>query len=276
MTLTPKVRIAFLILISASLICTGCVVGPNFSRPPAPNVTGYTLAPLESTSSTANVPGGEAEQYVRGRDITGDWWTLFRSTALNDLIDRSLKANPNIKAAQAALVVARENMLAQRGAYYPQVSGSYAATRAKTSDVIAPFPNSNTFTYSLYTPEVSVSYVPDVFGLNRRNVESLKAQDQQARFALAATNITLSSNVVAAAIQEASLRAQIDATRQLIAINTNMVQILRNQFAAGYVSRLDVAAGIAACPGPGYAPSTPQAVGSAARPARCTVWLVPQ
>jgi NodT family efflux transporter outer membrane factor (OMF) lipoprotein len=84
--------------------------------------------------------------------------------------------------------------------------------------------------------------VPDVFGLNRRTVESLKAQAEQERFALAATHITLSANAAAAAIQEASLRAQIDATRQLIAINTNMLQILRAQFAKGYASRLDVAA----------------------------------
>jgi NodT family efflux transporter outer membrane factor (OMF) lipoprotein len=84
--------------------------------------------------------------------------------------------------------------------------------------------------------------VPDVFGLNRRTVESLRAQAQQARFALAATHITLSSNVAAAAIQEASLRGQVDATRQLIEINTHMLEVLRKQFDAGYVGRLDVAA----------------------------------
>ena len=96
--------------------------------------------------------------------------------------------------------------------------------------------------YSLYTPQVSVSFVPDVFGLNRRTVESLQAQEQQARFALAATHITLSANVAAGAIQEASLRGQIDATHELIAINTNMLEILRDQYAKGYVSGLDVAA----------------------------------
>ena len=79
-----------------------------------------------------------------------------------------------------------------------------------------PYPTPGALNYSLYTPQVSVSFVPDVFGLNRRTVESLKAQEQQARFALAATHITLSSNVAAAAIQEASLRAQIDATHELI------------------------------------------------------------
>ena len=186
--------------------------------------------------------GGEAQHLVDGRDIPGEWWTLFHSKPLNDLIERSLKANPDLKAAQAALLVARENVLAQRGAYYPSVSGSFSATRAKTSSDLSPVTNTSALYYSLYTPQVSVSFVPDVFGLNRRTVESLQAQEQQARFALAATHITLSSNIAAAAIQEASLRGQIAATRELITINTNMLQILRNQYAKGYVSQLDVAA----------------------------------
>lgn len=241
MTLIRKTRVNGFIAMLALLLTAGCAVGPNFKRPVAPNVPGYTPTP-PSTTSAANVTGGEAQTFAQGRDIPGEWWTLFHSKPLNDLIERSLKNNPDLKAAQAALLVARENVLAQRGAYYPSVSGSFSATRAKTSNELSPVPNASVFLYSLFTPEVSVSYVPDVFGLNRRTVESLKAQEQQARFALAATHITLSSNVAAAAIQEASLRAQIDATNQLIEINTNMLQILRKQFEKGYVGRLDVAA----------------------------------
>jgi len=167
---------------------------------------------------------------------------LFHSKPLNALIERSLTNNPDLKAAQAALAMARENLLAQRGVYYPSVAGSFSAARQKTSSEVSPTPNSGALYFNLYTPQVSVSYVPDAFGLNRRTVESLKAQTEQARFALAATHITLSANVVAAAIQEASLREQVAATRQLIAINTNLLQILRNQFAKGYASQLDVAA----------------------------------
>jgi len=167
---------------------------------------------------------------------------LFHSKPLNDLIERSLKANPDLKAAQAALIVARENVLAQRGAYYPSVTGGFSATRAKSANALSPVTNTSALNYSLYTPQVSVSFVPDVFGLNRRTVESLEAQEQQARFALAATHITLSANVAAGAIQEASWRGQIDATRELITINTNMLEILRNQYAKGYASELDVAA----------------------------------
>ncbi len=152
--------------------------------------------------------------------------------------DRAVaQSNPDLKAAQAALSVARENVVAQRGAYYPCVTGGFSATRAKSSSNLSPVTNTSALNYSFYTPEVSVSFVPDVFGLNRRTVESLQAQEQLARFALAATHITLSANVAGGAIQEASLRAQIDATHELITINTDMLEILRTQLAKGYVEQ---------------------------------------
>jgi NodT family efflux transporter outer membrane factor (OMF) lipoprotein len=224
------------------VLLVGCAVGPDFKRPAAPTASSYTATPLSTTTSLTNVVGGEAQSFVEGLDIPGEWWALFHSQPLDDLIERSLSNNPSLKAAQAALAVARENLLAQKGTFWPGADGSFSASRQKTSEELAPIPNANEFYFDLYTPQVSVSYAPDVFGLNRRTVESFQAQEQQARFALVATHITLSANVATAAIQEASLRAQIDATRQLIAINSNVVQILRAQFAQGYASRLDVAA----------------------------------
>ena len=224
------------------LALAGCAVGPNFRRPVAPVSSGYTPTPLVNTSPTPNVAGGDAQKFNAGVDIPGDWWTLFHSQPLNDLIDRALKNSPDVQAAQSALTAANEQVWAKRGAYYPQVGAGFSASRNKTSGQISPTPNSGAQYYSLFTPQVSVSFVPDVFGLNRRSVESLKAQAGVARFQLMATHITLSSNIVQAAIQEASLRAQIDATRQLLAVNTNMVKILRDQYASGYASRLDVAA----------------------------------
>lgn len=242
MTRNVKSRGQVLIALSSLLLTAGCAVGPTFKRPAAPKVPGYTPTPPSTTSSTPNVSGGEAQQFLEGKDIPAEWWKLFHSKPLNDLIERSLKNNPDLKAAQAALLVAKESLLAQRGAYYPSAGAGFSADHSKSSSEVSPVTATSSLYYSLYTPQVAVSFVPDVFGLNRRTVESLKAQEQQARFALAATHITLSSNVATAAIQEASLRAQIDATRELITINTNMLEVLRKQFEKGYVGRLDVAA----------------------------------
>lgn len=225
-----------------ALVLTSCAVGPNFKTPPPPKVAGYTPQPLRTTASTTNVPGGEAQRFAEGADIPGEWWTLFHSKPLNDLIELSLSNNPSIGAAQAALAVARETVLAQRGSFFPTIGASFSAARQRTSQELSPIPNSGALYFSLYTPQVSVSYMPDVFGLNRRTMESLKAQEGAARFALIATHITLSANVAAAAIQEAALRAQIEATRQLVLVSSNMLQALKEQYAKGYASRADVAA----------------------------------
>jgi NodT family efflux transporter outer membrane factor (OMF) lipoprotein len=226
-----------------ALVAGGCAVGPDFKRPAAPNVSGYTPSPLSATVATTNVAGGTAQRFANGVNIPEDWWTLFHSKPLNELISQSLSNNPDLKAAQAALSVARENVLAQRGNFFPSASASFSATRQKQSAQLAPVPNypavPNTFQYNLFTPQLSISYSPDVFGANRRAMESLRAQEQGVRYQLAAAYTTLTANVVVTAIQEGSVQMQIDATRELVDLNSNMVEILRYQLGKGYVSRLD-------------------------------------
>ena len=227
----------------ACLLIAGCAVGPDFKKPAAPKVTSYTDHPLSTTVSSQNITGGEAQRFANGANIPGDWWTLFHSTPLNALIEQSLKSNADLKAAQAALLVASETTKAGHGAFYPSVSGSFSASREKDPPgSLAPVPSNNAYRYDLFTPQLSISYAPDIFGLNRRTVESLQAQEQAVRFQTIATQITLSTNVVAAVVQEASLQAQVDATHQLVDINTHMLKILQYQLTKGYVGRLDVAA----------------------------------
>jgi NodT family efflux transporter outer membrane factor (OMF) lipoprotein len=232
-----------LLAVVAMLAIGGCAVGPDFQRPAAPDVASVAAAPLPERTASADVGGGQAQHFVPGGDIPAQWWTLFHSAELDALIEQALAHNPDLKAAQAALAVARENTFAGRGAYAPSVSAGLSASREQDPPgALAPVPSNNAFLYNLFTPQVSVSYVPDVFGLNRRNVESLKAQQQEVRFQMLATRITLSSNVVVAAVQQASLRAQVDATRELIATDAKMVKLLRYQLDKGYAGRLDLAA----------------------------------
>jgi NodT family efflux transporter outer membrane factor (OMF) lipoprotein len=189
------------------------------------------------------VPGGAAQQFVAGADIPGQWWTLFHSRALNDLIEQALAHNADLKAAQAALLVAHENTLAQKGAYAPQVSAGATVTRQKDpSATLAPVPANNSFAYTLVTPSVSVSYTPDVFGLNKRTVENLAAQEQATRFEMIATDITLSANVAEAAITEASLEDQIATTNELIGISRQILSLLQFQKSKGYIGGADIAA----------------------------------
>ena len=179
---------------------------------------------------------------MQDMDIPGQWWTLFHSKPLNDLIEQALKANPDLEAAQAALRGAWENVYAQQGAFFPSVEANYNPTRQKTAGVLtSPLANSN-YTYSLHTAQVTVAYTPDVFGGTRRQVESLKAQADSQRFQLEAAYLTLTSNVVAAAIQEAALRGQIAATRRIIEIQSHSLELLRRQYALGQIANADVVA----------------------------------
>ncbi len=229
-------------VLAGSLLLAGCAVGPDFEKPPAPDVSGYSAKPASATAATPRVAGGDAQKFIQDADIPGDWWALFHSEHLNELIEQSLSKNPDLKSAQAALTVAKENVLAQRGAYYPGVNAGFSASRQRQPGTLAPVPSNNAVLYNLFTPQLSISYVPDVFGLNRRTVESLQAQADQTRFQMIATYTTLTSNLVVAVIQEAALQAQIDATHELVDLNAKMVEILKYQFAQGYAGGLDLAA----------------------------------
>src|SRR5690348_9992306 len=228
----------------APLLTSACVVGPNFKPPAAPAVSSYTPEPEPATTAaTPGVPGGNAQHLVAGADIPAEWWTLFHSPELNALIAQALASNADLKAAQAALLVAHENTLAQHGAYLPQVSAGASITREKDpSATLAPVPANNSFAYTLVTPSVSVSYTPDVFGLNKRTVEGLAAQEQATRYQMVATDITLSANVAEAAITQASLDDQIATTNELIGINQQILSLLRYQKSKGYIGGTDLAA----------------------------------
>ena len=239
-------------------LASSCAVGPSFHPPTAPANAGYTATPLPESSTAAPVHGGEPQRLINDRDIPFEWWQLFQSSPLNALVTRSFEANPTVPAARAALAQAQELVRAQRGFYYPTVAAGFQGERVKVAgnntqssslgiqangnNLGQPLQPAVPLFYTFYTAGLTVGFVPDVFGANRRQVESLAAQRDAQRFALEATYITLASNVVAAAIQEASLRAQIAATRQIIAAEEKSLQILRDQFRLGFAMRIDVAA----------------------------------
>jgi NodT family efflux transporter outer membrane factor (OMF) lipoprotein len=228
--------------IALTAILTGCAVGPNFHRPDPPPVNGYTPEPLARRTAGANVSAGESQRFVEGLDIPGQWWTLFRSHALDELVDEAIKDNPTLESAQAALRVAQEDVLAQKGSYYPSLSVNFTPSRNKTAtSTITPVANTGNPYYSLYTTALSISYVPDVFGLNRRTVESLQAQADVQRYQLEATYLTLTSNIVTAAIAEAALRGEINATEETIRVVTDALDIMRKQLALGQIAGADVA-----------------------------------
>ena len=229
--------------LGAAVLVAGCEVGPDFTRPPAPSVSGYTSKALPSETASAPIAAGGTQRFVQGLDIPGQWWALFHSPALNSLVAQAIAANPTLPAAQAALRQAWEQVYAEQGSLFPTVTAGFSPTRNKTATgAVTPVAASGNPYYSLYTAQVSVSYTPDVFGGTRRQIESLVATAESQQFEFEATYLTLTSNVVAAAVQEASLRGQIAATGEIIELDREGLDILRRQMALGAVAGADVAA----------------------------------
>jgi NodT family efflux transporter outer membrane factor (OMF) lipoprotein len=230
----------------AALLCAlsfaGCTVGPDFHKPEAPNVNTYTPAPLPEKTSTAPVAGGESQRFVFGEEIPNQWWTLFHSDALDRLIRTSIEKSPTLEAAQAALRQARENLVAQTGVIlFPAVDAQGSATREKFSGAAFGQPGQGTL-LTLYNASVNVSYTLDIFGGGRRELEALRALVDYRSFQLEGAYITLTSNIVTAAVKEASLRSQIRATRDIIYAQKKQLEVVGQQFRLGGVSITDVLA----------------------------------
>ena len=229
-------------LLAAGMLLAACAVGPDFKVPPAPDASGYTPEPLATATVSAATPGGSAQHFDRARDLPGQWWTLFHSKDLNSLVEKALAANPDLQAAQAALTVAKQNVYAQEGLLLPAINGNFTGARLQApigtpSDFGAENP-----TFNLFTTQLAISYVPDVFGGTRRSIEALAAQADSQQFALEATYLTLTSNLAGAAVQEASLRGQIAATKSIIKIETDVLSLLQRQYGLGYIAEADVVA----------------------------------
>ncbi len=227
-----------LLPVTLATVLAGCAVGPDFEKPTVPDGADYVAAAPTPTAAVE----GDAQHFVRDLDIPGQWWTLFHAEQLNTLVERALKANPDLVAAQASLKGAMENVAAERGAFFPTVQAGFTPQRQKDAAQISPTLSVPASYFNLYTAQLSVSYMPDVFGLTRRTVETAEAQADMQRYQLEATYLTITSNVVVAAITEASLRAQIAATEAMVKAETEALELLRKQNRLGQIAGADVAA----------------------------------
>jgi NodT family efflux transporter outer membrane factor (OMF) lipoprotein len=228
------------VLCACAAAFNGCAVGPDYQRPALPAASSYATGPLPESTGSAPGAVGEAQRFVIAGQVQSDWWALFQSPALNALIVQAFAANPTLEAARASLVVAQENALAQRGLFYPTVQANYSPTRVRTADALSSPAASGASYFTLHTAQLTVGFVPDVFGGNRRQVESLEAQAATQKLQLEAAYVTLASNIAAAAIQEALLREQIAIYRRIVDAGERAIALARRQRQAGYASQLDV------------------------------------
>lgn len=235
----------FRLMLSCSLLSlavAGCAVGPDFERPQMAGTDRFTHEALPDKTARAATLGGESQNLEAGRDIPADWWTLFHNPQLNALIAEALKTNPDLASAHAALKVAMENAGAQEGAYFPTLSAGFSASRNMNSVPLSPTLSSGVLLFNLYQAQLSANWTLDIWGGNRRAVEALDAQTEGQRFQLESVRLALTANLVADAVQEASLRAQIAATEAIVKDETESLAILHKQETLGQAAGAAVAA----------------------------------
>ncbi len=226
------VSIFFVVIVV--VIMSSCAVGPDFRSPELAPPGHYTAVPLPIQTASVLESGGAAQYFAFTEDLPGEWWKLFRSPELDGLIKKGLEDSPTLTAAQAALRKAEEDLRATSGSTtYPAVNAGLQATRQQTSGNVTTGPSN---TYNLYNASVSVSYTLDFFGGGRRQIEAYQAQVDYQRYIFEATYLTLTANIVTTAISEASLRAQIDSTKEVIAAQQKQLAVIKKQYELGALS----------------------------------------
>jgi NodT family efflux transporter outer membrane factor (OMF) lipoprotein len=220
----------------------GCAVGPEFKQPETPKPANYTATALPEKTVTSSVAGGEAQHFISGQDIPDQWWTLFHSKELDQLIHQALANSPSLAAAQATLREAQENWRAQYGTIFPTVDANVSASREKISGAFLGQPNTSVSPFNLYNASVNVSYNLDIFGGTQRELEALRSLIDYQRFQLEGAYLTLTSNIITTAVKEASLRAQIRTVREILEVQKKELGVVEQQLKLGGVALSDVLA----------------------------------
>ncbi len=217
---------------------TGCAVGPRYHSPHAPSVHRYTDRHQPHTTAAPGGAAGAAQRFRYGVSPPREWWTTFRSAALDHLVALALRRNPTLATDRARLLQARAVVAADEGVFYPQVNGNLGAVREKNSGACHTGPGAGI--YSLYTGGLSVSYYPDVFGVNKLVYNSAESLANYQRDQLLAAQLSLIGNVATTAVQAASDQAQVAATQRIIRSEARLLALTKMQYQAGAVPYLSV------------------------------------
>jgi NodT family efflux transporter outer membrane factor (OMF) lipoprotein len=221
--------------IAAASALASCAVGPNYHQPKPPDTSTY----LHPTSDTAPVqPQAQDVQNIsQGAELAGEWWQLFHSPQMDEVVRTSITGSPTLKAANATLAQAREEVTVARGAFLPSVSASAGAQRSGASAARSPGTGD---TANLYSIGLSTSYSPDIFGGTRRAVEQQQALADYQHNQLAAAYLTLTGSAVNEVLTIASTRLQISTTEELIASDRKNLALTQREFDVGVVPRSDL------------------------------------
>lgn len=224
-------------LLVIPIVFGGCAVGPDFAKPATSAQAGYRAQPVTLPPAGPTDP----QQLLQpGSVIIGQWWTLFHSHELDETLAFAVDNNPTLDTARATLAQAQQAIVVARAGYYPEADLAAGAQRERVS--AGGFANPAHATGTLFSIGPTVSYGPDLFGRERRQVEENTALADVDRYALAAAWLTLTGNAVNEAIASASAREQMRAVQDIIAVDQRNVELVEIERGAGKAARTDVLA----------------------------------
>ena len=212
--------------------------GPPREPPPMPSPAHYAV---DESSEKLPLADGVAQRLGVGARPLPMWWTLYQSDALNALVDEGLAKSPSLAAAQSTLKAAREGLRSQIGQnMLPSIDVGFSPTRQRALGI--PILPQQTFLENIFAAEVQTSYTFDFFGAAVLADRALARQVQQQAYQLESTRRALAANIVVATINAASLREQVAATEQLVALGEQRAGQTAARYQLGSASRDDMLA----------------------------------
>lgn len=211
----------------------GCVVGPDFKRPAAPDVPSYTAAPSPAQTASSPTTVGDAQHFSAGANVSAQWWQGLGSSKLDALIEQAFQASPTLTSAKATLRQAQEIHSAQaRSTLYPLVDAGVGTQRQRLNpSALGQVGEAREF--NLHTASAGVRYNLDLAGGNRRALEALAARADYRRYEVDAARLALAGNIANAAITRARLAAQIEVTGAILRAQDEQLQIAHERLRLG-------------------------------------------
>jgi NodT family efflux transporter outer membrane factor (OMF) lipoprotein len=214
---------------------TACSVGPNFTRPVPPAAARYTSNTLPLEGATA----AGTQHLALGKEIEGDWWSLFGSDSIDGIVRQALDHNRTLEASAQTLAQSHEFAVAQAGLRYPQLGLTAGFGRQQYgAEFFGGGINFPPFTYFAVGP--TVSYTLDYTGGIARSIEQQRAQAEAVRQQLDAAFLSVSGQAVMQSITIASLHAQIATVETILEQDRDNLRLVRTALEAGSVARIDV------------------------------------
>jgi len=222
-----------ILLFSVLLCCTltGCEVGPNYHQP-------------DMTPPAAFAAGSVQKSAVD----PAFWWKALNDTTLNDLIERAIKANPQLDIALSHLQQARQQEAVVMGGALPEVGASYGGANGTGSDLargradqsLVAGENTNGLTHVSQIYGFDASWELDVFGKYRREMEAARYDEQAAKSARDDVLISIVADMARAYVDMRGLQMQQAVLEQNIDVSKKYVDFVQQRYNRGITNGLDL------------------------------------